>query len=116
MEYRTQGAGCRWSARRVSDAASVRGIVRKHDCALPTLHPKHSNTSGAITTVRVRVRVGARARARVQTCLPCRYPIKYHHDGEADADPKPGRWGMTSLLVVVMQTPSLAAKLTPRAA
>ena len=35
LGYRIQCAGCRWSARRVSDAASARGIVRKHDCALP---------------------------------------------------------------------------------
>ena len=51
MRYR-MGAGCRWSARRVSDAASVRGIVRKHDCALPTLHPKHSNARGAIIVIK----------------------------------------------------------------
>ena len=63
MGCRIEGAGCRWSARRVSDAASVRGIVRKHDCALPTLHPKHSNTQGAL--IRVKVRVRARDRARV---------------------------------------------------
>ena len=29
----------------------------KLDCALPTLHPKHSNTRGAIIRVRVRVKV-----------------------------------------------------------
>ena len=52
MGYRIQGAGCRWSARRVSDAASVRGIVRKHDCAIPTLHPKHSNARGALIDTR----------------------------------------------------------------
>ena len=51
MGYRIQGAGCRWSARRVSDAASVCGIVRKHDCALPMLYPKHSNAQGAIIIV-----------------------------------------------------------------
>ena len=56
MEYRIQGAGCRWSARGVSDAASVHGIVRKHDCALPTLHPKHSIVQGAIITVMIRIR------------------------------------------------------------
>ena len=56
MGYRVQGAGCRWSARRVGDAASVRGIVRKHDYALPTLYPKHSNARGAIMRVRARVR------------------------------------------------------------
>ena len=56
LGYRIHGAGCRWSARRVSDAASVRGIVRKHACALPTLHPKHSNVRGAIVRVRVRVK------------------------------------------------------------
>ena len=48
MGYRIEGAGCRWSATRVSDAASVRGIIRKHDCALLTLYPKHSNAQGAI--------------------------------------------------------------------
>ena len=51
MGYRIQGAGCRWSARRVSDAASVPGVVRKHDCGLPTLHPKHSNAQGAIISL-----------------------------------------------------------------
>ena len=34
MGYRIQGAWCRWSARRVGDAASVCGIVRKNDCAI----------------------------------------------------------------------------------
>ena len=58
IESRVQGAGCRWSARRVSDAASVREIVRKHDCALPTLYPKHSNAWGAI--IRASVRASAR--------------------------------------------------------
>ena len=38
---------------RVSAAASVRGIVRKYDCALPTLHFKHSNTQGALIRVRI---------------------------------------------------------------
>ena len=51
MGYRIQGAGCRWSARPVSDAVSVRGIVRKHNCALPTLYPKHSNARAAIITL-----------------------------------------------------------------
>ena len=46
MGYKIQGAGRRWSARQVSDAASARGIVRKHDCALPVLYPKHSNARG----------------------------------------------------------------------
>ena len=54
--YRIQRAGCRWSARRVGNAASVRGIVRKHDCALPTLYPKHSNAPGAIIRVMVDLR------------------------------------------------------------
>ena len=35
-------------ARRVSNAEGIRIIVRKHDCALPTLYPKHSNSWGAI--------------------------------------------------------------------
>ena len=46
MGYRIQGAGCRWSARRVSDAASIRGIVRQHDCALPTLCPNIATRGG----------------------------------------------------------------------
>ena len=62
MGYKIQGAGCRWSARRVSDAASVRGVVRKHDCALPTLHPKHSNARGALIRAKVKVRVRVRVR------------------------------------------------------
>ena len=57
MGYRIQGAGCRWSARRASDAASIREIVRKHDCALLTLYPKHSNARGAIVMGIIRVRV-----------------------------------------------------------
>ena len=48
MGYMIQGAGCSWSARRVSDAASVRVILRKHGCTLPTLYPKHSHARGAI--------------------------------------------------------------------
>ena len=55
MGYRIQGAGYRWSARRVSNAASVLRIVRKHDCALPVLYPKHSNAQGAIISIRGRV-------------------------------------------------------------
>ena len=48
MGYRIQGAGYRWSTRRVSDAASVHGFVRKHACTLPTLYPKLINAQGAI--------------------------------------------------------------------
>ena len=44
--YGIYNPGCRRSARRVSDAASVHGIVRKHDCALPTLYPKLATRGG----------------------------------------------------------------------
>ena len=33
-------------ARRVSNAEGMRGIVRKHDCALPAQYTKHSNARG----------------------------------------------------------------------
>ena len=47
FDYRIQGAGCRWIARRVSDAASVHRILREHDCALPAQYTKQSNVLGA---------------------------------------------------------------------
>ena len=49
MGYRIQGAGCRVQdagARRVGNAEGMRGIVRKHDCALPAQYTKHSNARG----------------------------------------------------------------------
>ena len=46
IEFRVQGAGCRWGARRVSDAAGIHRIVRKHDCTLPAQYTKHSNAQG----------------------------------------------------------------------
>ena len=46
IEFRVQGAGCRWGARRVSNAVGIRRIVRKHDCALPAQYNKHSNARG----------------------------------------------------------------------
>ena len=70
MGYRIQSAGCWWSARRVRDAASVRGIVRKHDCALPTLHHKHSNAQEAlITVIIVRVIISAMIRLMVRVTV-----------------------------------------------
>ena len=33
-------------ARRISNAEGMRGIVRKHDCALPAQYTKHSNARG----------------------------------------------------------------------
>ena len=33
-------------ARRVGNAEGMRGIVRKHDCALPAQYTKHSNARG----------------------------------------------------------------------
>ena len=56
MGYRIQVVGCRWSARRDSAAASARGIVRKHGCALLTLHPTHISARGAIIRGRVNSR------------------------------------------------------------
>ena len=47
MGFGIQGVGCRWGARRVSDAVGIRRIVRKHDCALPAKYTKHSNAQGA---------------------------------------------------------------------
>ena len=41
-----QGARCRWGAKRVGNAVVIRRIVRKHDCALPAQHTKHSNARG----------------------------------------------------------------------
>ena len=35
-------------ARRVGNAEGMRGIVRKHDCALPAQYTKHSNARGLI--------------------------------------------------------------------
>ena len=54
--WRVQDAGSRWGARQVSNDVGIHRIVGKHGCALPTLHPTHSNVRGAI--IRVRVRVG----------------------------------------------------------
>ena len=54
---------CRWSARRVKNAASVCGIVRRRDSALPMLYPNHSNARRAIIRVRkwwIRVRVSVK--------------------------------------------------------
>ena len=42
-------------ARRVSNAEGMRGIVRKHDCALPAQYTKHSNARGALIRVIIRV-------------------------------------------------------------
>ena len=42
IEFRVQDAG----ARRVGNAEGMRGIVRKHDCALPAQYTKHSNARG----------------------------------------------------------------------
>jgi hypothetical protein len=33
-------------ARRVGNVEGMRGIVRKHDCALPAQYTKHSNARG----------------------------------------------------------------------
>ena len=49
MAYRIQGAGCRVQdagARRVGNVEGMRGIVRKHDCALPAQYTSHSNARG----------------------------------------------------------------------
>ena len=46
IEFRAQGAGCRWGARRVSNAVGIHIIVGKHDCALPAQYTKHSNVGG----------------------------------------------------------------------
>ena len=42
IEFRVQDAG----ARRVVNVEGMRGIVRKHDCALPAQYTKHSNARG----------------------------------------------------------------------
>ena len=63
----------------------------KLDCALPTLHPKHSNARGAIirviramvrvrVTVRIRIRVGARFRARAKVRIRARVRIRVRTD------------------------------------
>ena len=47
--YGVYNSGCRVQyagARRVSNAQSMRGIVRKRDCALPAQYTKHSNARG----------------------------------------------------------------------
>ena len=62
IEFRVQDAG----ARRVSNAEGIRGIIRKHDYALPAQYTKHSNAWGGHIRVRVRVRVRVRIRIRVR--------------------------------------------------
>ena len=52
IESRVQGAGGVQG-----ELVLLRVYVELHDCALPTLHPKHSNARGALIRVRVRVRV-----------------------------------------------------------
>ena len=48
-------------ARRVGNVEGMRGIVRKHDCALPAQYTKHSNArAGAPALIRVRARVRGR--------------------------------------------------------
>ena len=54
-------------------SAGMRRMVRKHDCALPTLHPKYSNARGAF--IRVRVRVTIWVRVGVQVGLHCRLRV-----------------------------------------
>ena len=74
--YRIQGAGCRWSARRVSDAASVREIVRKHDCALPAQYTKHGLSMVMVMRMRIRMRVMGRGHS--YGCTPgCSYGSIY---------------------------------------
>ena len=46
MGYRIQGAGGVQG-----ELVLLRVYVELHDCALPTLHPKHSNARGAIIRV-----------------------------------------------------------------
>ena len=42
-------------ARLVSNAEGMRGIVRKHDCALPAQYTKHSNARGHSLILQVRI-------------------------------------------------------------
>ena len=93
MGCRIQHAGCRWSARRVSGAASVRGIVRKNNCALPTLHPKHSNARGALIRVRVRVRVSLRVRVRFRVIIRVRARVGIMVSPTQKPMHREGGWG-----------------------
>ena len=42
-------------ARRVGNVDGMRGIVRKHDCALPAQYTKHSNAQGHSLIPQVRI-------------------------------------------------------------
>ena len=54
---------------RVSAAESVSGSIRKHACALPTLHPKHSNGRGATIRLRLRLRLTHMLKLRLRLRL-----------------------------------------------
>ena len=64
IEFRVQGAGG------VQGELVIRGIVKKHDCTLPTLHPKHSNARGALIRVRVRPLVSSRRSKPIARPMP----------------------------------------------